>query len=106
MVGGAGGRPDGSALSGAEIAALLSGNTAEGPNFIEFYDANGAVRGREKSEAYSGSWRVDGDKLCVDFPSYSYKDCIAVMRKDGTYEFVGGDRSATVTVKTGNSAGL
>src|ERR1700741_1636887 len=63
---------DANALKGPEITALLSGNTVKGPNFGEYYAADGSVRGTEKGSAYAGSWRVNADELCTDFPSYNY----------------------------------
>lgn len=98
---------DAKALKGPEITALLSGNTVKGPNFSEYYDADGSVRGSETGSKYAGSWRIDADKLCTDFPSYNYKDCITVRSKNGAeYEFVGSDGTRTFTVVKGDPGNL
>ena len=95
---------DAGSLTGAEIRELVAGNTVQGPKFTEYYDPIGAVRGQEVEEddKYEGSWRVDGDKLCVDFPSHSYSNCVTIVRLQGSeYDFVS-DRPNKRTVISGN----
>ena len=94
----------GGRLTGAEIRDLVSGNTVQGPKFTEYYDPVGAVRGQEieEDDKYEGSWRVDGDKLCVAFPSHSYSNCVTIVRLQGSeYDFVS-DRPNKRTVISGN----
>jgi len=92
-------------LTGAEIKELVAGNTVQGPKFTEYYDPVGAVRGQEieeEDDKYEGSWRVDGDKLCVDFPSHGYSNCVTIVRLQGSdYDFVS-DRPNRRTVISGN----
>jgi hypothetical protein len=93
---------DWKALKGDEITALLSGNTVKSSSFTEFYASDGTVRGVEGGEKYSGSWRIEGDKLCVHFPQFNYKDCMTVQ-KDGTaYRMVAKDKKPKITVVSGN----
>jgi len=96
----------GGALSGAEIAALVSGNTVKGPKFSEYYLPDGSVRGREiedTDEEYLGTWHVEGDQLCVVFPSHDYKNCVAVIQdKDSEYTFAGSGSPGKRTIINGN----
>jgi hypothetical protein len=88
----------GGSLTGAEIAALVAGNTIKGPKFSEYYASDGSIRGREiededEDEEYLGTWRVDGDQLCVAFPSHDYTSCVSINpRQDGEYDFVDAGR--------------
>jgi hypothetical protein len=88
-------------LTGAEITALLSGSTVKGPKFSEFYTPDGSIRGREvedeekgEDDEYLGTWRVDGDQLCVAFPSHKYTNCVSVSLQQGSvYDFAGAART-------------
>jgi hypothetical protein len=102
----------GGSLTGAEIAALVAGNTIKGPKFSEYYASDGSIRGREiededEDEEYLGTWRVDGDQLCVAFPSHDYTSCVSINpRQDGEYDFVDADHHATRTIVAGNPNNL
>ncbi|MEM6676494.1 MAG: hypothetical protein AAF675_01350 [Pseudomonadota bacterium] len=57
-----------SALTTAEIEALISGNTVSGAmassgRYSEFYAADGTIR----AEGYTGSWRIEGDCMWFDY---------------------------------------
>ena len=94
---------DAKPLTGAEITAMLSGNTVKGPKFSEYYDPNGTVRGAESGSSYKGTWHVDSDKLCTDFPSFNFKDCITIRQKDAThYAFTSSKGTNTWSVVKGN----
>lgn len=99
-------RKEGGLLTGAEIAALLSGNTVKGPKFSEYYVPDGSIRGREiedTDEEYLGTWRIDDDRLCVAFPSHDYKDCVSISpEKGGAYDFVSAERHSERTIIAGN----
>jgi hypothetical protein len=98
---------DAKPLTGTEITALLSGNTVKGSNFSEYYDPSGAVRGSDKGAAYTGSWRVANDALCVDFASYNYKECITISAAAaGKYEFKDSKDTHTNTIVKGNPGNL
>lgn len=96
----------GGPLTGAEITELVSGNTVKGPKFSEYYAADGSVRGREiedEDEEYLGTWHVDGDQLCVAFPSHDYTNCVSINREKGSeYDFVSADRHSKRTIIAGN----
>ena len=97
MTGGASAKEESAkALSGAEILALLSGNSAEyedgakqffGADGITFYQARGRAKER-------GAWRADGDRYCSRWgiagrPSpetcYAMQDKNGVITWDGEY---------------------
>ena len=96
------GRP----LTRAEIAALVSGNTLKGPRFSEYYAPDSSIRGREiedTDEEYLSIWRVDGDQLCVAFPSHDYKSCVLITSRQGEeYDFADAAHHATHTIIAGN----
>ena len=100
------GRKQGGALTGAEIAALVSGNTVKGPKFSEFYAPDGSIRGREiedTDEEYLGTWHVEGDQLCVVFPSHGYSSCVSISQdKDNNYTFAGSGSPGKRTIIEGN----
>jgi len=99
-------RKQGGPLTGAEITELVSGNTVKGPKFSEYYAPDGSVRGREiedEDEEYLGTWHVDGDRLCVAFPSHDYTNCVSINREKGSeYDFVGAERHSTRTIVAAN----
>jgi hypothetical protein len=54
--------------TGEAIRAAISGNTVQGSmtssgGYTEFYAADGAIKG----EDYSGTWAVEGDKMCFTY---------------------------------------
>lgn len=99
-------RKQGRPLTGAEITALVSGNTVKGPKFAEYYAADGTIRGREiedEDEEYSGTWHTDGDRLCVVFPSHDYTNCVSISQEPGSdYQFVGSGIPGKRTIIAGN----
>ncbi len=103
-------RKQGGLLTGAEITALVSGNTVKGPKFSEYYAPDGSIRGREiedEDEEYLGTWRVDGDQLCVAFPSHDFTNCVSISQMQGReYDFVGAERHSTRTIIAGNPNNL
>jgi hypothetical protein len=93
-------------LTGSQIATLVSGNTVKGPKFSEYYAPDGSIHGREiedEDEEYLGTWRVDGDQLCVAFPSHDYTSCVSINPQQGNeYDFVGAQRDSMRTIIEGN----
>lgn len=54
--------------SGAAISGAISGNTIKGTmaasgNFEEFFASDGQIR----SNGYSGTWQIDGQRLCLSY---------------------------------------
>jgi hypothetical protein len=103
-------RRQGGLLTGAEITALVSGNTVKGAKFSEYYAPDGSIRGREiedEDEEYLGTWHVEGDRLCVAFPSQDYTSCVAVIQdKDSEYTFGDGGSPGKRTILNGNPSNL
>jgi hypothetical protein len=103
-------RKEGGPLTGAEIAALVSGNTVRGPKFSEYYAPDGSIRGREiedEDDEYLGTWRIEGDRLCVAFPGHDYTSCVSITPRPGSvYDFVDAERQTTRTIVAGNPGNL
>ena len=64
------------ALSGAEVAQIISGNTvqgnmAAGGPYREFYLPDGTLRGSN----YDGRWSVVGDTLCFTYDATTPAQC-------------------------------
>ena len=97
---------EGKKLSGEEIQALLAGNTVKASDYVEFYDASGTLRGAEKDGKYDGSWRVDGDNVCIAVPAYKYNECLTIRKEGERYAFVGKKKTVKVEVTAGNSEDL
>jgi hypothetical protein len=96
----------GGPLTGAEIRTLVSGNTIKGAKFSEYYAPDGSIRGREiedEDEEYQGTWHIDGDRLCVAFPSHDFTACSAITPEhDNEYDFTSSEQHAKRTVIAGN----
>jgi hypothetical protein len=101
-----GAHADGKKLSGEEIQALLAGNTVKASDYVEFYDASGALRGAEKGGTYAGSWRIEGDKVCIAVPAYKYDECLTIRKEGEKYAFVGKKKTVKVEVSSGNAEDL
>ena len=104
-------RKQGGPLAGAEIMELVSGNTVKGPKFSEYYAPDGSIRGREiedEDEEYLGTWHIEGDQLCVAFPSHDFTNCVSISQVQGgsEYDFVGAERHSTRTIIEGNPNNL
>jgi hypothetical protein len=93
-------------FTGAEITTLVSGNTVKGPKFSEYYVPDGSIRGREiedTDEEYLGTWRVEGDRLCVAFSSHDYTSCVSISQDKGReYTFAGSGGPGKRTIIEGN----
>ena len=98
---------DNQPLTGPEIRTLIAGNTVKGPYYTEYFAADGSIRGVEKGEKYTGKWRIDSDRLCVDFPDHGYTNCAWIARQSGNdYAFMDGQFTNTRTVLAGNPENL
>ena len=58
----------GTAATGDEIKAAVSGNTVQGSMiasgaYTEFYAADGVIKGKD----YAGRWRIEGDTMCFQY---------------------------------------
>jgi hypothetical protein len=95
------------AATGHEIRAAIAGNTiqgnmdASGP-YAEFYDANGAIKGKD----YVGQWNVEGDLMCFVYPN-TPKQCWNVdINGDQVRWIKNGASQGTGTIIRGNPNGL
>lgn len=88
--------------TGAEISAVLSGNTVQGSMidagaYTEFYAADGTI----KADGYTGTWTVDGDAMCFDYGEG--KDCWNVRIEGEAVTWVQDDvDGGTGTIVAGN----
>jgi hypothetical protein len=68
-------------VSGEQIRQELIGNSiveqnSTGKTWVEYFDPNGAVRGRSREgTAFSGAWTITGNTLCVDYTSIGEDWC-------------------------------
>jgi hypothetical protein len=85
-------------LAGHRVAYEFVGNTVKGEyrscgprmDFFEYYDANGAIRGKERRcgqtgnwTHYQGKWEVKEGKFCVVFSSDRASGCWAYTAVPG-----------------------
>ncbi len=102
-IGAAGPVAAGEALTGDEIRALIGGNTIEGAMvatgpYAEFYQADGTIKGKD----YTGAWSVEGDTMCFQYGS-DPKSCWRVVREGDAIQWVNdGTVDGTGTVSEGN----
>lgn len=93
-------------LSGAQIAATISGmtilgNPDEGEGFAEYYDPDGTIR----SDGYTGAWTTEGDSLCFAYGGEP-AGCVGVrLTADGIVWVVDGAVTGTATIVPGNISG-
>ncbi|WP_395684912.1 hypothetical protein [Aestuariivirga sp.] len=105
---GADGAAAGSAISsGEEIAAALAGNTVKGSMnesgaYEEFYGPDGAVKG----ENFSGTWRIDGDSMCIQYED-DPESCWQVKIDGGEVTWLNdGEEQGTGVIVEGNPEGF
>ena len=85
-------------LSGAEIAALLSGRTLEGihvgAEWRQEFGAAGTTAYTTRGRTDLGKWQVRDDRYCSQWPPSETWDCYAITRDGDQISFVpaaGGD---------------
>jgi hypothetical protein len=84
-------------LSGPEVSQLLVGNSMTGKakggeQWTEYYDTSGHIAGlwtdSSGTDKYVGTWRVDGDKKCVDYEGTEHDGCYGLARtNDVVYHY-------------------
>lgn len=97
-------------MSAQEILTSLIGNTITGvednERYVEYLSPDGRILGRSESGAYSGNWRIEGDKLCVAYDKKITWDCVALRLNGNQLVWVvdpdGGD-DLIASVSKGNS---
>lgn len=105
----------GERLPAVDLAPFVSDRTFtgtyEGEPYVEYYAADGSLRGESGGESYTGSWAVEGDELCFTYVDSAdgadEVDCYSVYRDGEDYLWMdaNGDVS-TATFEEGNSRGL
>ncbi|HXV25447.1 MAG TPA: hypothetical protein VED46_14445 [Alphaproteobacteria bacterium] len=91
------------ALTGEQIRALVGGNTVEGAMeasgaYSEFYQADGTIKGKD----YTGAWSIEGDAMCFQYGT-DPKSCWQVLGEGNQVQWVkDGNVEGTGTVVTGN----
>lgn len=98
-------------LSGAAAWATIVGNTIDGKvageDFADYFDPSGAVRHVDQNGLSSGTWALQGDKVCLDFPDDDERSCLAFEVAGGAGTAVDDDGTPIrFTVRPGNSKGL
>lgn len=58
----------------------------QGKIWREHYGRGGALNGRYGTEPYSGTWTIDGDRLCTT-PAGSPRACGRLVLRDAVYEY-------------------
>ena len=103
--------PAGVALSGAAAWEAIKGNTilgkVAGEDFSDYFDPGGAVRHVDGNGQSAGTWAVQGDKVCLDFPEDDERSCLSFEVTGATGTAV--DDAGTplrITVEPGNTKGL
>ena len=103
--------PAAPSVTGAAAWDRLKGNTITGlvgvQPFTEFFDAGGGVKYVDKDGISSGTWAVQGAKVCFDFPEDDDRSC-STFAVEGTTGSAMDDDSAVTkfTIEAGNSKGL
>jgi hypothetical protein len=104
--------PAAGTLTGLAAWNALVGNTitgkSVGDSFSEFFDPGGSVKYVDKNGASSGTWAVQGGKVCIDFPEDDDRSCpkFEVTGKTGTYVDDDGGAVIHFEILPGNSKGL
>jgi len=92
--------------TGVEISAAISDNTVQGSMsatgaYSEFYGADGAIKGKD----YTGTWTVEGDKMCFNYGEAP--DCWNVRIAGDAVTWVqDGVDGGTGTIVAGNPNGF
>ena len=72
--------------------STLAGNTLEGNEWVEYYEENGAIRGRVKStgKTYEGTWTLQGrPRACSVFPLFdpAFENCPTISIRGNSVRF-------------------
>ena len=94
-------------LTEQEILAQIVGNTAVstggGERWSEYYQPDGAIRGRSDDGPYQGKWTVSGSEMCFVYVDSGDVGCwtISVEGNEITYHKEG-EHDMTGTLVNGN----
>jgi hypothetical protein len=79
-------------LTGTEITAALAGKTLyAGPSaeIEQIFQSTGLTMYTDKGAMSQGTWKVDGDKYCSQWPPSNNWSCYEVTRDGSTITFIG-----------------
>lgn len=82
-------------LSGKEITAVLTDASVSYQMAAQQFFASGQTLFETDSPAEWGSWRVEGDKYCSQWPPSDGWTCYAVAREAEVLRFIASDGSIT-----------
>ncbi len=79
---------EGGALTSEQISALVQGKRIaatrpDGASVRLRFGADGALSVQDGHAVDSGKWTVQGGKLCLTVPRWSYDGCGTVLQSDG-----------------------
>jgi hypothetical protein len=92
--------------TGDQITAAIAGNTVQGSMtasgaYTEFYAADGTIKGAD----YTGTWTVDGDRMCFAYGA-DPATCFGVAIAGDQVTWMAGDvAEGTGTILPGNPNG-
>ena len=89
----------------------VSGVLTAGDKWAEFYASDGAIRGENNGEPYTGSWQITGPVMCFDYAGTQYDGCNTIEvtgDKVRFFELDGGPSSLYPTgmLAQGNPSGF
>jgi len=63
-------------LDAKQIRARVVGqDITDGPHWSMYVRPDGALIGEESGSSWTGSWKIQNDKLCITLPSSTSADC-------------------------------
>ncbi len=95
-------------LTEQEILAQIVGNTAVstggGEKWSEYYQPDGAIRGRSEHGTMQGKWTLSGSEMCFDYVGSGDAGCwtISVEGNEITYYRKEKHKHQTATLLNGN----
>lgn len=103
--------PSPESVSGVAAWERLKGNTITGKvggqAFSEFFDSAGGVRYVDKDGLSTGTWAVQTQKICFDFPDDDDRSCSTFTVKGESGSAVDDDgETMHFSIEPGNSKGL
>ncbi|UDL95045.1 hypothetical protein LGH83_01925 [Lichenihabitans sp. PAMC28606] len=98
-------------LTGLSAWKALVGNTISGRSgdemFSQYFDAGGKVRYVDQNGLSTGTWAVQGERVCFDFPEDDDHSCSAFEVTGSSGSAIDQDGAAIkFDITSGNSKGL
>ena len=79
----------------------MIGNTLQDGKWAEFYHSGGWLGGknRHNRRTYKGKWKIEGSRICLDYPDSSYDGCVAISVSGNQVTWYGEDGSVRWTAE-------